>query len=54
MTEGSHNFVKLTDIKPNYQKHSGFVFASGKNTMYPIDLLWIYDSYSGVRECTLV
>ncbi len=35
MTVGSHNFVKFTVIKPNCQKHSGCVFASGKNAMYP-------------------
>ena len=34
MTLGSHNFVKFTVIKPNFQKHSGRVFASGKNAMY--------------------
>ena len=26
--------VKLTIIKPNWQKYSGWVFASGKNVMY--------------------
>ncbi len=35
MTVGRHNFVKFIDIKPNCQKHSGCVFASGKNAMYP-------------------
>ncbi len=35
ISAGSHNFVKFTIIKPNCQKHSGCVFASGKNAMYP-------------------
>ncbi len=35
MTVGSHNFVKFTVLKPNCQKHSGYIFASGKNAMYP-------------------
>ena len=35
MTVSSHNFVKFTVIKPNCPKHSGCVFASGKNSMYP-------------------
>ena len=35
MTIGNHNFVKFTVIKPNLQKQSGCVFASGKNAMYP-------------------
>ncbi len=35
MTVGSHNFVKFTVIKSNCQKHSGCIFASGKNVMYP-------------------
>ncbi len=30
-----HNFVKFTVIKPNCQKFSGCVFASGKSAMYP-------------------
>ncbi len=38
MTVGSHNFVKFTVIKLNCQNHSGCVFASGKNTMYPLNL----------------
>ena len=38
MTVGSHNFVKFTVIKPNCQKHSGCVFASGKNAMYPLNV----------------
>ena len=37
MRVGSHNFVKFTVIKPNCQKHSGCVFASGKNAMYPYE-----------------
>ena len=36
MTVGNHNFVKFTVIKPNCQKHSGCVYASGKNAMYPM------------------
>ena len=39
MTLGSHNFVKFTVIKLNCQKHSGFVFAAGKNAMYPFRML---------------
>ena len=39
MTVGSHNFVQFTVKKPNCQKLSGCVFASGKNAMYPINLL---------------
>ncbi len=35
MTVGSNNFVKFTVRKPNCQKHSGCVFASGKRAMYP-------------------
>ena len=35
VTAGSNNFVKFTVIKPNCQKHSGCVFAIGKNAMYP-------------------
>ena len=35
MTVCSYNFVKFTVIKPNCQKHSEYVFASGKNAMYP-------------------
>ena len=30
MTVGSHNFVKLTVIKLNCQKHNGCIVASGK------------------------
>ena len=37
MTVGNNNFVKFTVIKPNCQKHSGCVFASGKNAMYPLN-----------------
>jgi len=41
MTAGIHNFVKFKVIKANCQKHSGCVFASGKNAMFPYNLLWL-------------
>ena len=34
-----HNYYKFTVNKPNCQKHSGCVFASGKNAMYPIAIM---------------
>ena len=38
MTVCSHKFVKFTVKKPNCQKHSECVFASGKNAMYPLKI----------------
>ncbi len=35
MTVGSHNIVKFTVKKSSCQKHCGYVFASGKNALYP-------------------
>ncbi len=43
MTVGCQNFVKFTVIKLNCQKHSGRVFASGKDAMYPIKSLLYLD-----------
>ena len=48
MTLGSDNVVKFTVIKPNCQKHSGCVFASGKNAMYPNRLSNPYTNIIGV------
>jgi len=45
---GSHNFVKFTVIELNCQKHSGCVFASGENVMYPYK--YIYSTKASEKE----
>ena len=49
MTVCSQNFVKFTVIKPNCQKHSGCVFASGKNAMYPITYVERFRDFSSAN-----
>ena len=54
MTVGIHNFVKFTVIKPNCQKHSRYVFASGKNTMYPLFLHEIIRKRDKIKPLYLI